>query len=79
MHVTLREIYEFYNAPYYESDFVDVSNLEYFRDLNMDNIINFLTKGRGEWKHRPGTDIPTSFNQEIMFPIAKMWMQFLCT
>lgn len=45
----------------------------------MDNIINFLTKGRGEWKHRPGTDIPTSFNQEIMFPIAKMWMQFLCT
>ncbi|KAH1046676.1 hypothetical protein J1N35_037460 [Gossypium stocksii] len=45
----------------------------------MDNIIKFLIERRGEWKCRPGTDIPTSFNQGIMFPKAKMWIQFLCT
>lgn len=38
-----------------------------------------LTNGRGEWKHRSGTDIPTSFNQAIMFPMEKLCMQFLWT
>lgn len=38
----------------------------------MENIINYLMEGRVEWVPRLGTDIPTSFNQAIMFPIAKM-------
>lgn len=42
----------------------------------MENVINFLTKGRGEWKCHPGIDIPTSFNQVMMFPVAKMWIHF---
>ncbi|MBA0787638.1 hypothetical protein Gotri_027495 [Gossypium trilobum] len=45
----------------------------------MDNIINFLTEGRGEWKYCIGTNIPISFHQAIMFPKAKMWIQFVCT
>ncbi|MBA0550641.1 hypothetical protein Golob_021575, partial [Gossypium lobatum] len=51
--ITPRAICEFYNTPYYESNFLEESDLEYFRDINMDNFMNYLTKGRGEWKHRP--------------------------
>ncbi|MBA0777932.1 hypothetical protein Gotri_005879 [Gossypium trilobum] len=47
--------------------------------MDMDNIINFLTKGRGEWKYRIGTNILVSFHQAIMFPEAKMWIQFVYT
>ncbi|MBA0755156.1 hypothetical protein Gogos_020471 [Gossypium gossypioides] len=42
--VTLRAICEFHNAPYYESNFLEEIDLEYFRDTNMDNIINYLTE-----------------------------------
>ncbi|MBA0754658.1 hypothetical protein Gogos_020566 [Gossypium gossypioides] len=77
--VTPRAICEFYNAPHYEFDFVEESVLEHFGDINMYNIIKFLKECRGEWKHRPNTDIHTSFNQAIMFPDPKMWMHFLCT
>ncbi|MBA0756388.1 hypothetical protein Gogos_021012 [Gossypium gossypioides] len=49
--VTPRAIFEFYNAPYYEFDSIEESDLEYFRDINMDNVINYLTEGRGEWKN----------------------------
>ncbi|MBA0845090.1 hypothetical protein Goarm_022746 [Gossypium armourianum] len=45
----------------------------------MDNIVNYLTEGRGVWKHRLGTDVPALFNQAIMFSIVKMWMQSLFT
>lgn len=45
----------------------------------MDNIFEYRIKGRGVWKHQPSTNVPLLFNQAIMFPIAKMWMQFICT
>ncbi|MBA0870001.1 hypothetical protein Goshw_006340 [Gossypium schwendimanii] len=45
----------------------------------MDSIINFFTEGRGEWKYHTGTNITVSFHQVIMFPEAKMWIQFVCT
>ncbi|MBA0787723.1 hypothetical protein Gotri_026238 [Gossypium trilobum] len=77
--VTLRTICEFYNAPYYEFNFVEESVLEHFGDINLYNILKILKEGRGEWKHCPNTDIHTSFNQVIMFPYPKMWMNFLCT
>ncbi|MBA0611210.1 hypothetical protein Godav_011911 [Gossypium davidsonii] len=77
--VTPRIICDFYNAQFYDQDFIDETDLEYFRDINMDKIINYLTEGREEWKYRLGTSISTSFNQAIMFPKAKMWIQFMCT
>ncbi|KAL1078387.1 hypothetical protein V6Z11_D10G156900 [Gossypium hirsutum] len=77
--VTPRIICDLYNVPYYENDFIDEIDLEYFRDIDMDNIINFLTKGRGEWKYHASTNISVSFHQAIMFPEAKMWIQFVCT
>ncbi|MBA0855845.1 hypothetical protein Goshw_019979, partial [Gossypium schwendimanii] len=79
VHVTLREICKFYNVSYYEAGFLDNIDLDNFKDINMDNIVNYLTKGRGERNHRSDTEFPSKFNQEIMFPTAKMWMQFLCT
>ncbi|KAK5812686.1 hypothetical protein PVK06_028124 [Gossypium arboreum] len=33
----------------------------------------------GEWKYLPSTSIPTSFNQAIMLPEVKIWIQFVCT
>ncbi|MBA0613272.1 hypothetical protein Godav_013742 [Gossypium davidsonii] len=38
--VTPRNICDFYNAPFYEQDFINEINLEYFRDIDMD--INYL-------------------------------------
>ncbi|KAH1031538.1 hypothetical protein J1N35_043712, partial [Gossypium stocksii] len=77
--VTPREICEFYNVPYYSSDFFESTNLDYFINIDMDNIVNYLTKEKGEGKHRPDINASTSFTPTIMFPIAKIWMQFLCT
>ncbi|MBA0730646.1 hypothetical protein Golax_026020 [Gossypium laxum] len=77
--VTPRIICDFYNIPYYENDFIDETDLEYFRDIVMDNIIIVLTEGRGEWKYCSGTNIPISFHKPFMFPEAKMWIQFVCT
>ncbi|MFQ6624184.1 hypothetical protein Gotur_003343, partial [Gossypium turneri] len=76
--VTPQIICDFYNAPYYEKDFIDETDLEHFRDVDMDNIVNFLIEGRGEWKYRSGTNVLVSFHQAIMFPKAKMWIQFVC-
>lgn len=43
-----RNICEFYNALYYENDFVEEINLKYFKDINMNNVINYLIEGTGE-------------------------------
>ncbi|KAH1032019.1 hypothetical protein J1N35_044193 [Gossypium stocksii] len=56
--VTTRIFRDFYNDSYYENDFIDESNLKYFKDIYMGSIINFLTKGRGEWKYRASPNIP---------------------
>lgn len=46
VHVTFREICEFYDAPYYENNFLENTNLTNFKDINMDNIVNYLSKRR---------------------------------
>ncbi|KAK5836336.1 hypothetical protein PVK06_012120 [Gossypium arboreum] len=77
--VTPQEICEFYNAPYYAKDFLDNIDLNTFRIIKKDDILKYLTQGRGLWNHRPNTELSTNFNQAITFPIAKMWMQLICT
>ncbi|MBA0880362.1 hypothetical protein Goshw_001258 [Gossypium schwendimanii] len=74
MRVTPREICEFYNAPYYENSFLDNTNLDTFRDIDMDDVVKYLTGGKGIWNHRADIELPTNFNQTIMFLIIKMWM-----
>ncbi|KAH1056920.1 hypothetical protein J1N35_034985 [Gossypium stocksii] len=53
--VTPRMICDFYNAPYYEKYFIEEIDLEYFRDIDKDKIINYLTESKGEWKYRSVT------------------------
>lgn len=72
-------ICEYYNVPYYEKDYVDSVDFNLFKKVDMKEIIQFLTKGRGVWNYRPDINKPSNFNQAIMFSVAKMWMQFLST
>lgn len=75
--ISLTKICEFYNISYYEEDFVDSLDLDKFKNINMEDVVKFLTQGRGSWSYRPYNGLPTNFNQVIMFSIAKMWMQFI--
>ncbi|MBA0759780.1 hypothetical protein Gotri_022614 [Gossypium trilobum] len=52
-------------------------DLESFQNIDMEDVIKYLTYGRGSWNYRSNTKLPTNFNQAIMFPVAKMWMQFI--
>ncbi|MBA0847003.1 hypothetical protein Goshw_010984 [Gossypium schwendimanii] len=45
----------------------------------MEDVIKYLTRGRGSWNYRPDTELHTNFNQPTMFLVAKMWMQFIGT
>lgn len=45
----------------------------------MAGIINYLTKGRGEWTRQANSEVSLKFNTTIMFSMAKMWIQFICT
>ncbi|MBA0557496.1 hypothetical protein Golob_014564 [Gossypium lobatum] len=45
----------------------------------MEGIIDYLTKGCDKWTRHPNTKVPLKFNTDIMFLMAKMWMQFICT
>ncbi|MBA0575335.1 hypothetical protein Golob_027798, partial [Gossypium lobatum] len=53
VNVTPRIICDYYDTPFYDQDFIDEIELEYFRDIDMDNIINYLTERMGGWKYRP--------------------------
>ncbi|MBA0555903.1 hypothetical protein Golob_026052 [Gossypium lobatum] len=75
---TLKAICEFYDAPYYEMNFLESTYLINFDDIDMDSIIKYLIENRGEWKYRSDISLSTNFSQAIMFPIAKMWIQFIC-
>ncbi|MBA0791008.1 hypothetical protein Gohar_015616 [Gossypium harknessii] len=43
------------------------------------NVVITDVEGRGSWNYRPDTELPTNFNQAIMFLVAKMWMQLIGT
>ncbi|MBA0851102.1 hypothetical protein Goshw_013169 [Gossypium schwendimanii] len=47
VHVTPRDICKFYNALYYENDFLENTDLTKFNDIDMDNIVKYLTEERG--------------------------------
>lgn len=36
-------------------------------------------EGRSEWTRQANSKVPLKFNTTIMFPMAKIWMQFICT
>ncbi|KAH1047346.1 hypothetical protein J1N35_038130, partial [Gossypium stocksii] len=60
-------------------DFINNTNLYKFKDIDMENVIKYLTQDSGTWNRRPDTSLPTNFNQVIMFLVAKIWVQFIGT
>lgn len=43
-----------------------------FRKIDIEEVIKFLTQGRGSWNNKPDIGSPSNFNQAIKFLIAKM-------
>ncbi|MBA0723473.1 hypothetical protein Golax_004050, partial [Gossypium laxum] len=41
--ITLREICEFYDIPYYGIDFLDNTDLNTFEDIKMEDVVKYLT------------------------------------
>ncbi|MFQ6622030.1 hypothetical protein Gotur_002604 [Gossypium turneri] len=68
--------------PFYEMCFlvkVRGVNVPQFGNIDTEEILRILTEGKEMWIYRTGTVIPETFNQELMTPIAKMWMKFVCS
>ncbi|MBA0717480.1 hypothetical protein Golax_005294 [Gossypium laxum] len=74
-----KKICKYYDAPYYDSYFLENIDLIGFQDIDTNSIAKYLTEYLGERNLRLDTGLPTNFNKAIMFPIAKMWMQFICS
>ncbi|MBA0789647.1 hypothetical protein Gotri_028142 [Gossypium trilobum] len=53
--VTPQIICDFYNAPHYEKDFINEIDLEYFRDIDRDNIIKEWNKHQKETTATPAS------------------------
>lgn len=70
--ITSREICEFYDILYYGKHFLNEIDLNTFKDIEMKDVVRYLTQGRGTWNYRLDTTLPTNFNQVIMFLVAKM-------
>ncbi|MBA0825015.1 hypothetical protein Goarm_021640, partial [Gossypium armourianum] len=67
--VTLKEpavilvVQEFYASFRYQDSrrlYDAVWETVMLRDIDMDNIVNYLSKRRGEWNHRPNTRVLTA-------------------
>lgn len=71
-------IFEYYDVSYYEENDMSSLDLNLFTNIDMDVILQYLTEGRGEWKREAKMGHPLSFKQTITFPLAKLWMQFIC-
>ncbi|MBA0837935.1 hypothetical protein Goarm_010045, partial [Gossypium armourianum] len=77
--VTEMSIFQIYDAPYYYRYYLYKTDLKEFKNIDIEEILRFLTEGKEMWTYRMGTVIPETFNQELMTPKAKMWMKFVCS
>ncbi|MBA0765354.1 hypothetical protein Gotri_014567 [Gossypium trilobum] len=66
--ITPRKICEFYDVPFYSKDFLNNIDLDKLEDIDMEDVIKYLTQDRGTWNHRLDTSFPTNFDPVIMFP-----------
>ncbi|KAH1097975.1 hypothetical protein J1N35_014896 [Gossypium stocksii] len=71
---TSKELCEFYNAHFYDKDFFSGTGINEFENIDMEDVIKYLTQGRGTWNYRLDMELPTNFNQAIIFSVAKIWM-----
>lgn len=73
------QIFIFYNAPYSYKGYLYRTILKEFKNINIDEVLQFLTAGKELWTYRASTTIPETFNQELIMPKAKIWMKFVCS
>ncbi|MBA0570342.1 hypothetical protein Golob_004014 [Gossypium lobatum] len=76
--LTDRSICQFYDASYYYRDYLYKKNLKEFKNVDMEEVLRFLTEGKEVRKHKTGTTVPKTFNQALMTLRAKIWMNFVC-
>ncbi|MBA0777634.1 hypothetical protein Gotri_005630 [Gossypium trilobum] len=74
--VTKRSICQIYDAPYYYRDYLYRTDLMEFRNINMEEILQFLMDGKEMWTYKIGKRIAEGFDQELMILKAKIWMKF---
>ncbi|MBA0751819.1 hypothetical protein Gogos_000718 [Gossypium gossypioides] len=55
-------ICQIYDASYYYRDYLYKTYLKEFRDIDIEEILRFLTKAKEIWTYRMGTSIPKTFN-----------------
>ncbi|KAH1121010.1 hypothetical protein J1N35_004170 [Gossypium stocksii] len=69
---TPREIYEFYDVPYYGKDFLDNTDLNTFEDIEMEDIVNYLIQCKqicvGKWIYRETKHCANSQKDSLFFP-----------
>ncbi|MBA0556190.1 hypothetical protein Golob_026315, partial [Gossypium lobatum] len=76
--MTEMSICKFYDALYYYHDYLYKIDLKEFKNIDTEEILRFLTKGKEMWTYQTRTTILKTFNQELTTPKAKMWMKFVC-
>ncbi|KAH1097254.1 hypothetical protein J1N35_014175 [Gossypium stocksii] len=57
------DICKLYNIPFYEKYFIDSIDLDKFQNINMEDVIKYLTQGQGSWNYKPNIELPTNFNK----------------
>ncbi|MBA0701864.1 hypothetical protein Goari_020382 [Gossypium aridum] len=70
--VTDMSICHFYDVSYYCRDYLYKADMKEFKNIDIEEILRFLTKGKERWTYQMGTTISVTFNQEVMTPKAKM-------
>lgn len=53
--------------------------MDRLQNIDMEDVIKYLIQSRGTWTYRSDTEMPIKFNQAIMLPVAKIWVQFIGT
>lgn len=51
---------QYYDASYYTHDHLETLDLFIFKDFNMEDIIDYLTEGSGEWTRHANTKVPSN-------------------
>ncbi|MBA0749361.1 hypothetical protein Gogos_003305 [Gossypium gossypioides] len=77
--VTKMSIFQIYDTPYYYRNHLYKTDLKEFRNIDIEEVLRFLTARKEMWTYRMGITIPKTFNQELMTPKANMWMKFVCS
>ncbi|MBA0550914.1 hypothetical protein Golob_021822 [Gossypium lobatum] len=60
--VTEISIYQIYDAPYYNRNYLYKTYLKEFRNIDTEEILRFLMEGKEMWPYRTGTTILETLN-----------------